>query len=256
MNRREQKLSNLVSCTSGCAVAAFTLIELLVVVAVIALLASILIPALSRTKTAAWRIECANNLRQLGLAGQMYWNDHEGRSFRYRRESSNGGDLYWFGWLERGQEGERAFRPEQGVLFPYLEGRGVEVCLAFVRVPRHLKRKAVGYSYGYGYNLNLSAPGKDPPVAIERFPNPSGVVFLADAAQVNDFQAPASPSNPMLEEFYYVNESEPTAHFRHIGRANAVFLDGHVEGVDPQEGTLDRRLPGETLGILSRGLLK
>src|SRR3954471_10791 len=109
----------------------FSLVELMVVIAILALLASLLLPSLIRTKASARRIQCASNLRQLGLAGHLYWDDNGGNCFRIGGTSTNGGQLYWFGWIGPGAEGQREFDPSAGVLYPYFKGKGVELCPAF-----------------------------------------------------------------------------------------------------------------------------
>lgn len=240
---------------------AFTLVELLIVVAMIAVLVALLLPALAGGKEGAKQIQCASNLRQLGLAGQMYFDDHDGQTFSYKLYATNNGQVFWFGWMENGAEGQRAFDARQGPLYDYVDGLGVEICPSLDYVSGHFKLKARGAAYGYGYNLHLASTSGLPPVSVACVRDPSGLTLFADAAQINDFQPPASPDHPMLEEWYYVDAAEgstsyPNAHFRHRQRANVGFLDGHVERELPAAGSLDERLPGECVGRLRPEILK
>ena len=236
---------------------AFTLLELLVVIAVIAVLASLLLPAIAGAKRSAHAARCISNLRQLGLAAQMNFDDHDGAPFPYRLYATNNGVVYWFGWLQNGAEGTREFDARQGPLFEYMNGLGIEICPALNYAGDHFKFKAKGAAYGYGYNLHLTNAF----IRIPNLRNPTSVALFADAGQINDFQAPASPSNPMLEEFYYVDApgysaSYPNAHFRHQHRANVVFVDGHVDRENPAPGSVDRRMPREWVGRLRAEILR
>jgi prepilin-type processing-associated H-X9-DG protein len=235
---------------------AFSLIELLVVIATIAILAALLLPALQRAKIGAQAVRCSSNLHQLGIASILYWDENNGRCWNSGGINTNGGLLYWFGWISLGQEGQRVFDASQGVLYSYLRGRGVEVCPAFNYNDPALKLKATGASYGYGCNLALS-PKSPPPYKISKVSNPAGLTLLADSAQVNTWQDPASPEHPMLEEWYFLDlGTPPNAHFRHALKANVLFCDGHVAREKAQPGSFDPNLPAQHVGTLPAEILR
>jgi len=221
----------------------FTLVELLVVMAIIGVLSAMLLPTIGKARRKAKEALCASNLRQLQLATVMYLTENDWRMFPFAQNVSEG-RLWYFG-LESGYalgtpEGTRALDKTRARLYPYIRSvGGIELCPSLDYHSGDFKLKFRGASYGYGINFYLLN---------EPFPrrNDSQIALFADCAQVNTFQPPASPSNPLLEEFYYVNAHEKTAHFRHDGRANVVFCDGHMKAVKPSPGSLNPRCDGLT----------
>lgn len=242
----------------------FTMIELMVVMAIIGILATLLTTALVSAKGRAHQLTCTSNQKQLGLAGQLYWDDADQRTWSYSGDRSNNGVVYWFGWLGQGPEGNRLIDHSKGVLWPYLGGKGIGICPSFRYQDPLYKPKALAASFGYGYNLHLTQTGNSrvsgPPEnwVITQLPSPSGTALFGDAAQINDFQPPATKERPLVEEFYYVNDGPSTyanGHFRHKGRGVVVFCDGHVSAEKPSPGFKDMRLPAVEIARYRKEIL-
>lgn len=239
---------------------AFTLVELLVVIAIIGILSAVLLPVLARSKAVAQRAACQSNLRQLGLAVELYWNDNGGDGFPLWTSANVFGKTWWFGWLASGTDGQRAFDLSRGALFRYLRGSDVRLCPLLNRdVNPQFQPKGTNTIFSYGCNRYLFPDPSQPRVNASRLLHPADTATFADAASVDNFLQTAVE----LKEWYCVDletnyasaNNYPNAHFRHSQMANVAFADGHVDLETMVPGSQDRHLPNQNVGQLRPEIL-
>lgn len=249
---------------------AFTLVELLVVTATIIVLCAVAAPAVwGAYKTSSLAVS-ANNIRQLAAGGAAYLGDNDYRFWPYRRDGSvdgTKGAVWWFGF-ESGKslgkpEGQRTIDMDNGPLGPYVP-RNIAPDPSFGFTGKPFKPK---YRHGYigiGYNVLLAGtngwlPSGGPPVRYWELRHPEKTVVFATAAQINTFQKPASPRNPMIEEFYGFDDDRgkiPSVHFRHAGSAMVAYATGAAGFLPLDPGLKDSRAPEADVGRLSAEYLR
>jgi prepilin-type N-terminal cleavage/methylation domain-containing protein len=240
----------------------FTLVELLAAVVIISVLITLTVAAAQRTILASSLATSANNLRQLAAGAAAYLGDNNYRYWPWHaavHEPGKRGTRWWFGFepreSERLPDGLRFFTPGEGPLGGYVPA-GLRPDPSFKYTGKPLKPK---YRFGYigiGYNVHLGGGWRDGQgMGYFELENPEKTVVFATSAQVNTFQRPASPSNPMIEEFYGFDDgasgNQASIHFRHPGGlAMVIYATGNAAFLPMHPGTLDTRAPEAQVGRL------
>jgi prepilin-type processing-associated H-X9-DG protein len=210
----------------------FSLVELVSALGITAVLAVLIASASLMAYRKSSLAISANNLRQLAIGASSYLSENNYVFWKYRSADPGGepGVRWWFGFeplasfsRPEGQRifGGKAFKPKYQ--FGYI-GVGYNALLG-------------GGAMGLGESLSYWSLGR-----------PSKIVVFATSAQINTFQRPATPRNPMLEEFYLLDDRETTVHFRHSGQAMVAFADGSAGFLPMDESTRDNRAPQANVG--------
>lgn len=229
---------------------AFTLTELLVVIAVAGILAALLLTGVSKTLAKGRRIQCANNVRQLGIVMSLFVAENHAYPLSVNPDFRTGSyPEFWSTWHVALQQNGLIFsqNPTNNRYASIWIHEGVWQCPA-APTPASFPSNQVYFSYGYN-SCGLSAETDTnslglggqhvwiprakivpaPPVGESEIANPSDTIAMGDGFVGN---------NGILQDGVFLlwrtsrvdNAGSTKRSFaRHQGHANVVFCDGHVE---------------------------
>lgn len=229
--------------SSACAVrrGAFSLVELLIVVAIIAVLLSILLPALQGARRQAQAAVCGSNLRQLALANLGYASEQGGRLCPGASNLATTNLHRWHGVRDKVSA---PFDGARGPLALYLGAdAGIRRCPGFTFFERGaaaFEQSCGGYGYNQAYlgrvlraknKTSFSVVSDLTGVLLEQVRTPAQTLAFADTglAATTSGVIEYSFAEPRFHPEFAYARVDPSLHFRHAGKVDVAWLDGHVE---------------------------
>jgi prepilin-type N-terminal cleavage/methylation domain-containing protein/prepilin-type processing-associated H-X9-DG protein len=210
----------------------FTLIELLTVIAIIAILAAMLLPALAKAKSRARRIQCLSNLRQMAIAAQIYTGENSDFFPIAYYSAGSGASAINYSWdFTTFKDGSHRVVP--GVLWQGQTNPQIQQCPSFIGSADATDNPYTGYNYntsylGHGQGEAIEQPAKNSDVH-----HPTKTVLFGDG----EWGSPAAANKYMRAPFpnpgdaNFTGRYAGTQGFRHDGCSNAAFCDGHAESL-------------------------
>lgn len=202
----------------------FTLVELLVVIAIIAVLLSMLLPALGKARKTAKRAECGNSMKQVALAIALYVDDNGGFYPPYKVD---------FAWPNGTKDTLRL----QTFVAPYM---GFPDPNYATRIPQFYCPDAPNGSYWKDFLFNSALCPK-----VDTRLNPMKVSLgaIGRVGKVLDagrtLLSTENKNNTNVEHYGFIGYTSPLypggTEYRHLGRANVTFADGHLESLKAEK---------------------
>ncbi|MGB8226196.1 MAG: prepilin-type N-terminal cleavage/methylation domain-containing protein [Sedimentisphaerales bacterium] len=213
----------------------FTLVELLVVISITAMLLCIFLPSLSRARQQAKSVFCLNNLQQMSIAAINYtcsYNNHYPLAYYTERV---GGIRYYYSWdfttYKDWSTTPATETVKPGLLWQKDTIEQVHQCPSFKGDHNWLADPYTGYNYNTSYiGMDETVLPYDS-VKTTKVKRPSKTVIFGDgqySAGANKFMR-APFSNSQDASFSDPGRAAGTQGYRHLGKTNVTFCDGHAE---------------------------